>query len=142
MKKFTLVLTLMAIVGAYSSVNLFSATPYYSNYVLYKNLMEVSDYYKDGNIKDNISKRIEALQSDISSESANFEGGDREVKDLMKRLSVRIVEMQDIDGVKIYYGFSARLRGGIIIGREKINIQIAQKDNKITVGIPIIVGSY
>lgn len=144
MKKFMLIITLLALGCAYQSVDIYSASPNNSNYFTYKYLEEIGMFKKEEktSFKDDFFRQVDVRKKQITSQSSSFEGGDKEVEALMKRLSVRIIEEQEIEGAKIYYGFSTRLRGGIILGREKVNIQIVKKESRITVGTPLIVGSY
>ena len=79
---------------------------------------------------------------DNGGETLVFEGSDEDIKALLNKLNATILQTQSVGGVEIIYGHSRRLKGGVIVEGEKINIQIAKRGGVITAGTPIIFGSF
>ena len=71
-----------------------------------------------------------------------FEGCDEDIKALLTKLNATIIQTQNVGGAEVIYAHSPRLRGGVIAGGEKINMQIAKRGSVVTVGVPVIAGSF
>jgi|GEM_PF-2486473 len=63
-------------------------------------------------------------------------------QEIMIDLSATTIFTQSVDGIDIYYAYSPRLGGGVTVNGEKINLELAQHNGKVTVGTPLILGSY
>ena len=72
----------------------------------------------------------------------SFNGDLSDVDALLARLSaVRLVH-EEVDGAVVYTGYSALLKGGIRAKGRIVNFQIAFAAGVVTVGSPLIFGSY
>ena len=63
-------------------------------------------------------------------------------REILNILGHQIVETQANHIVQTTYAFSNRGRDFIMSGTRRVNLQIAQRDNQITVGWPVILGSF
>jgi len=75
-------------------------------------------------------------------ESIVFKRTEEDVESLLSRMRVTVVYTQSVGGADVIYGYSNRLRGGVVIEGEKINVQFAMRGDTVTVGTPLIFGSF
>jgi hypothetical protein len=75
-------------------------------------------------------------------QSVSFEGGAGDVAALIERLGVEVFDIQILDNHTIYYGYTRKLRGGVAVDDTLVNIQIAIRGGRVTVGTPLILGSF
>ena len=83
-----------------------------------------------------------ALCNDIDGFSVSFNGTTNDVARIIRLFKLKVILMLNIDGLQVVCGNSARLTGGVNLDGEIVNLQIAYKDGNITVGSPLILGSY
>ena len=76
----------------------------------------------------------------VLGETVAFEGGQAELDRLISVLEFVLVERGEIEGC--YYGYAARLGTGVVVRGKEINCQIVTAGDRITVGYPLIMGSY
>lgn len=74
--------------------------------------------------------------------SHTFNGSKECIQDYLKVFDAEMVKEQTIDGVIIVYAYSSRIKDNVTVGDNKINIQIAVNRGKVTIGSPLIIGSY
>ena len=110
--------------------------PVYSIYIAKENIK--TEY--DLSFSQALHKKF--ISGETAGQSARFQGGSSDVKELIKRLDIKVVDEQNLANIKIIYGFSPRLGKPVIINNKKVNIHIAQRCAIITVGTPLILGSY
>ena len=89
-------------------------------------------------------KKVRAALREISGVSIRFTGGQRDVEAAIEALEIKavIAESLDEEGIVSYYGFTFKLKNRIKADNKFINVQIAKKGDTITIGYPIILGSY
>lgn len=69
-----------------------------------------------------------------------FESDKYSMEKFIKEYNVKIdLSQSSQDNV---LGFSSKIDDAILIGGKKINVQIVNKNNKIYIGMPILLGSY
>ena len=78
----------------------------------------------------------------IYGESFSFNGSKNDINIIIKKLKIEILSKQDLDNIIVIEGYSPLINKSIYINNENINIQIAFNNNKITVGYPLILGSF
>lgn len=78
----------------------------------------------------------------VAGESFCFDGDEKDIKYILKRLSATIKRKEVFDEFELFYAYSPKFYSYITIDNKKINVQIAKNKNTITVGTPIIFGSY
>lgn len=79
----------------------------------------------------------------VDGESFTTTGTKVTVGEMVKTLSAKIVSQGEVDGIYTIYLYTGRLNTpSIDLFGDKVNVQIALSGNKITVGYPIILGSY
>ena len=79
---------------------------------------------------------------DVDGFSVSFTGTISDVDRIVRLFNLNVTSTLNIDGLQIVCGNSARLKGGVTLEGERINLQIAYKDGTVTVGSPLILGSY
>lgn len=64
-------------------------------------------------------------------------------KDILLLINdMKIVKTENIDGIETVYGYACGLLNSVIICGKKVNIQVAINNGTITIGSPVILGSY
>lgn len=75
-------------------------------------------------------------------ESVTFYGTKEAFEAEILRLGVTVTERQSLGGIEIVYGYTEKLRGGVNVDGKRVNIELAYRGGTITVGTPVILGSY
>lgn len=151
MKKFlALVIIASSVLFAPSTTTLADVTSYISDgiYVVYAQGYAYSPYAVrldnggDTVLKSDVavSRRVYAGVDCVLGETVEFFGTQAELDRLVEELGFRTVIKGKTAGT--YYGYSRRLGAGVNVDGKEINCQIVVGDGKITVGYPLIMGSY
>ncbi|MEG1509395.1 MAG: YwmB family TATA-box binding protein [Clostridia bacterium] len=74
--------------------------------------------------------------------SFSFDGNDCTYKDVINRMCKEVKFEQNFQGISTVYGYTPNWEQTVNIDNEEVNIQIAFNNGKITVGCPLILGSY
>lgn len=69
-----------------------------------------------------------------------FNGTKEDVNNLLKQ--IKIVKTENYSDIQIFYCYICGLVYSTIIDNKKVNLQIAINNNIITIGSPLILGSY
>ena len=60
----------------------------------------------------------------------------------ISKLKMQYIKTEMVEDMKISYGFSNFFNNCVCIDGKKANIQIVERQDKIIIGVPIIMGSY
>ena len=60
----------------------------------------------------------------------------------IKNLNCKEVYREEINGIKNYYLYTDKLLKKQLVKGEKVNIHVAVKGDRVTLGYPFIYGSY
>lgn len=74
--------------------------------------------------------------------SVSFCGYVDDVAQIVEKFNLQTVSICEIDGLYVVCGASDKIKGGVTLDGAKVNLQIAYKDGVVTVGSPLILGSY
>lgn len=74
--------------------------------------------------------------------SVTFCGSVDEVFDILNRLQATAISCQQLNDLYVVCAYSRHLRGGVTLDGKQVNVQIAYRNNTVTVGYPLILGSY
>lgn len=96
--------------------------------------MTTTDYKSGQNTADSLAN--------IVGISATFEGDFDDMQNVLKKCNVAVVKEETLCGIHIIYGISENCGKPVQANGMNINFQIAIRDNVITVGTPLIMGSY
>lgn len=80
--------------------------------------------------------------NDIDGVSVSFCGKAQDVKRIADYFNLRNVSVCELDGLTVICGRSYKVNGGVVLDGKLVNVQIAYKDGTVTVGSPLILGSY
>lgn len=80
--------------------------------------------------------------SGVDGVSVTFDGALDDVNAVVTRLRAKEVNRQQINGLTVVCYYSPLIRNRVSIGGETVNVQIAYRSGTITVGYPLILGSY
>jgi len=87
------------------------------------------------------AEKVRSGLTGIAGVEVIFRGG-TDTAALLRKLSAVNVLREEFDDVTVYTGYSALLTGGIRLNRGIVNFQIAVSDSAVTIGSPVIIGSY
>lgn len=80
--------------------------------------------------------------SQLSGESFCFNGTLKDIADILKSLEAQIVKTENNSSIYIIYAYSPKIFKSVFVENQKVNIQIAKKQELTTVGSPLILGSF
>lgn len=75
-------------------------------------------------------------------ERIDVAGSEKDAYALLTRMNASVLETEKIEGITIIYAFCPRLSSSAETGFGKVNVMIALSNGKMTVGSPLIKGSY
>lgn len=78
----------------------------------------------------------------LSGESFSFAGGLAEATAILSRLNAEVVSTEEIDQLQIWYAHTHLLGRELSVDGELVNVQVAIREGRVTVGTPLILGSY
>ncbi len=67
---------------------------------------------------------------------------DGRVEEVIRTLSAKILFVEEVEGMRVYYCFTPRFSDGVRIGEFYVNLQIAVGKGVCTVGSPLIFGGF
>lgn len=65
-----------------------------------------------------------------------------DVADLLQRLHAEVLSVNVCGDIDEYVCYSARVRGGVFVDGQNVNVQIAVTDAGVYVGVPLLLGAY
>lgn len=160
MKKFSLFLIFLVLImfsfsfkpifyDVFSLHNLVFSKPTYNIYCLSINKTSGLNFIDNGNsyiVKASLSDLNFAKSncSHVLGESVSFVSFCTKVYEIIDFYSVDVKKEEKFDGYSCFYGYSNKIstERQVEIDGEKINIQIAFRNNILTIGTPIILGDY
>lgn len=89
---------------------------------------------------------LNTMKEDVKKRE-NFKGvaviyEDLDLYDALNSLKAKLVDCDTVDGITIYYAYSKYIKTSIERNNKKINVQIACKNGKTKIGIPMLYGSF
>ena len=78
----------------------------------------------------------------IEGYSFKFEGSANGAEKVLAGLRASVVSKEELGDISLCYAYSGLINNFITLDDTKINIQIALRDGFVTVGIPLILGSF
>ncbi len=88
------------------------------------------------------SENVLSENRNIIGQSLSFEGNTEIYLEYKNRLNLVVVKEESVLEIKTLYGYTPKIKNFILIDGQKVNIQMALNKNIISVGTPIILGSY
>lgn len=87
------------------------------------------------------AEEVRSLFTQIDGESIAL-GDGVSAQSILAKLGYKIVSTSNDGVMQVTYAYSARDSSFILSGEQKINLQIAERNGIVTVGWPVILGSY
>ncbi|MGI6213769.1 MAG: hypothetical protein ACOYIQ_04400 [Christensenellales bacterium] len=72
----------------------------------------------------------------------SFAGGKEDISLLAEKFEISIIDTQTLQGRIIYYGYSPRFGRCVDYRGSRCNVQMVYCSGTITVGMPVLTGSY
>lgn len=79
---------------------------------------------------------------DVTGESVKISNLGFDENEFFEKYNAKIVFTETTDGVVSYYGYSKDIKYQTTIGGKRINLHVAVTKDSVTVGAPIIYGSF
>lgn len=86
----------------------------------------------------NLESVVEEKLSSYSGKTYIVEGSEEDIEEITKKFNIKIESYQSGN----LLGFSEKFDKNTLVGGKLVNIQIAYRENKIYVGLPLLLGSY
>lgn len=83
-----------------------------------------------------------SIKDDVLGESISFDGDRQTFDDYIKSLNIKILHTQTFDDIYCVYAYKYGLKNSLNLSFGRVNLQLAFSKGVITVGNPIIIGSY
>lgn len=80
--------------------------------------------------------------NDVDGVSVSFEGTQTDVERVTALLDTTTIERYELGDVTVICGFSDKLKGCVVLDGKRVNVQISYCRGTVTVGSPLILGSY
>ena len=81
-------------------------------------------------------------KSYIAGYSFRTTSGNFDTEDFLRKMKAEYSYREQTQDILCIYGYSSRLKGGVTVDGEKINLQIVVRGGIVTVGTPVILGSF
>ena len=78
----------------------------------------------------------------VKGESCKVEKDDFSMQEFFESFDAELVFIEEIDGITCYYGYSEEIKFSRLVNGNLVNLQVAVAENSVTVGTPIIFGSF
>ncbi|MCL2540135.1 MAG: YwmB family TATA-box binding protein [Firmicutes bacterium] len=76
-------------------------------------------------------------------QSITFSGNIGNMESILSRLNATVVSRQDIGGEIVNcYAYSSGFNKSVLVDGQKINLQVAVRNGTVTLGTPLILGSF
>lgn len=104
--------------------------------------------YSGGNITDEytLSSYEVVLQQlkkgNVNGECVRFIGKDKDIDSFINEFNIRVVDEQNLSNIRVVYGYTSRFGEGVTLDGKRVNVQIAKRGGTITIGTPMICGSF
>jgi len=112
---------------------------YFNNTKIICNGSKQFIYFKTKNEFSNLNK-IAKLNVQYYQVSVNCDYN--YVNKLIKKLNAKVIFCEEVNSVKVMYLFSNNFKEYKVVNNKKVNFQLAYKNNNLTVGYPLIYGSF
>ncbi|MGN0771569.1 MAG: YwmB family TATA-box binding protein [Christensenellales bacterium] len=141
MKAFTiLVLTIVLLLGASALCSVQDLLPDGASqgeiYIATQNKMTICSINPD-----QLGKTLQQAEG-VMGFALKYDAGKVSENQLLSSLKAQVVKVETIGDITLYYAYSHRMNNGVSVDGKTVNVQIAVSDSSITVGSPLIMGSY
>lgn len=83
-----------------------------------------------------------SIDEDILGESLSFNGDKKDFLNYLNSIDMKIVYVENFDNIYSIYGYCKNLKNTLYLSYGKVNLQLSFSNGTITVGNPVIIGSY
>ncbi|MGN1227534.1 MAG: hypothetical protein ACI4TX_02725 [Christensenellales bacterium] len=124
------------------------ANPKYYFYVTLSEECDDVHYTKNGNggiiaLNENELHLLNDFKiSKMYGKSIQFEGDKNSISKFLKDYDVSVVKEENFESFSTVYGYNAKFGDCVTVGDDKINIQLAVRDNIVNIGFPLLLGSF
>lgn len=122
-----------------------------ANYCFYTNNANISvdgaSVVKNGDMffvscKSNVAQNVKQQLDNIDGESISFQGTKNDALKFLSQFNYEIVFSEMVEDIFIIYAYCPTIANCVYVNNQKINIELAVNKSNITIGTPLIIGSY
>lgn len=128
------------------ALNLNAETTFYTNqpfYCDYATTIKNGGAYHISCDAKNLQKILKKIdKKHVKGESFCIFGSKNDLNNIVRRLNVVVKNEEQIDDAFIVEGYNSKFGNSIFVNGKEINIQLAYHNGLITVGCPVILGSF
>lgn len=105
------------------------------------------DVVKNGDMyfvscKSNFAQNVKQQLDSIDGESISFQGTKNDALKFLSQFDYEIVFTEMVEDIFIIYAYCPKITNCVYVNNQKINIELAVNKSNITIGTPLIIGSY
>lgn len=75
-------------------------------------------------------------------DAIQFYTDENQLKGILKTIKFIELYSEEVEGLKLVYGFSACYPSAVMLEGKKVNVQIAERDGRVILGFPMILTGY
>jgi hypothetical protein len=107
----------------------------------YDNVIKNGEIYMV-TVNSNEAEKTYKTLKDVNAISVRFNGSKEKINFYLETLSAEEIKNQTIDDIYIVYGYTSKIKESVDVNGQTINVQIAIHRGVVTIGSPLIIGSY
>lgn len=92
--------------------------------------------------KSSEAQSVKPQIANLEGESITFLGTKNDALNYLNRYNHKVVFSEVLENIVIIYAYCPQIENFVFVNNEKVNIQLAYNSGKITVGTPMILGSF
>ena len=94
------------------------------------------------NCKSSDAKKVKSQLNGIEGESFSFQGTKNDALNFLNKYNYKTVFCEMVENILIIYAYCPQIQNSVYVNNQKTNLQLAVNNEKITIGTPLILGSY
>lgn len=94
------------------------------------------------NCKSSDANYVKSQLNDIEGESFSFQGTKNDALNFLNKYNYETVFCEIVGNIFIVYAYCPQIQNSVYVNNQKTNLQLAVNNGKITIGTPLILGSY
>lgn len=118
----------------------YTSQPFFCNYAT--TIKNGAVYHVECDAK-NLQKILKIIDKKrVKGESFCFSGSKTDINNLLKRFNAVVKSTEEFDDIFVVNAYNSKFGKSVFVGQDEINIQLAYHCGTITIGSPIILGSF
>ncbi len=94
------------------------------------------------NCSANDAFEVKSKLNNIEGESITFQGTKNDALNFFNKYNYEVIYSEMVENIFIIYAYCPQIQNHVFVNNQKTNLQLAINNQKITIGTPLILGSY